>query len=81
MLNGPSLVDGATKPNKTGISNLRSQRQKEKGGNIYIGDIPKQLTESKTKGKCKVNDNQWGCEIKDFYYGKYHIFRIEKKRI
>ena len=48
-------------------------KEKEKGGNIYIGDIPKQLTESKTKGKCKVNDNQWGCEIKDFYYGKYHI--------
>ena len=44
-------------------------KEKEKGGNIYIGDIPKQLTESKTKGKCKVNDNQWGCEIKDFYYG------------
>ena len=48
-------------------------KEKEKGGNIYIGDIPKQLTESKTKGKCKVVNNQWGCEIKDFYYGKYHI--------
>ena len=54
-------------------------KEKEKGGNIYIGDIPKQLTESKTKGKCKVNDNQWGCEIKDFYYGKYHI--KEKRKV
>ena len=63
-----SLIHQFKNKGYTNKNILTFQPTTEKGGFLYMGDIPDEISYKSNKGECTVNGDVWGCDLFFIYF-------------
>ena len=46
---------------------------------LYIGEIPNEIVERSSYGKCDIKDDSWSCAIKEIYFSEENDYRSQAR--